>query len=303
MKPEISIIIVNYNGYFWLEKCLESFQNLREWNRDSKKTAVEVIVVDNGSTDDSAQKTEKNFSWVNLIRTNKNLGFAGGNNVGIQKASAPLIMLLNSDTEFFPQTSLQELLENFAQKDIAVVTPKIVLADGSLDHASHRGFPTPWNALAYFSGVAKYFPSSRLFAGYEMGWEDLSTRHEIDACSGAAMIVRKSAIDEVGLLDESFFMYGEDIDWCFRFKQKGWKVIYDPVMTVLHHKHKSGLGKKGAWETKLRTTEAFYDSMKQFIRKSYGQRYPVFARLVIFAIIDIMKRRKINRERKLYVSE
>lgn len=298
MKPQISIIIVNYNGWYWLEKCLESFDHLLH------REEIETIVVDNGSTDDSVGKIQKHFSAVKLIALKENLGFAGGNNVGIQVANAPYIMLFNSDTEFFPETNLRVLLDVFNQEGrVAVVTPKLVLDSGEIDHACHRGFPTPWNAFTYFSGLARWLPGMKLFTGYEMGWKNLSERHEIEACSGAAMVVKREAIDDVGLLDESYFMYGEDIDWCYRFKQKAWKVIYEPAVTVLHHKHKSGLGKVGSWETKLRTTEAFFDAMKQFIRKFYSEKYPLPIRLVIFSIIDTMKHRRVEKERKRYVSQ
>lgn len=296
MKPVISIIIVNYNGWYWLDKCLDSFKNV-------VKPELETIVVDNGSTDESVEEIKKHYPWVKLIESTTNLGFAGGNNVGIAKASAPYIMLLNSDTEFMPDTDLRHLLEVFnRQGRVGMVTPKLVLDSGEIDHACHRGFPTPWNAFTYFSGLSRRFPKVKWFGGYELSWHSLDKLHEIDACSGAAMIVSRKAIAEVGLLDESYFMYGEDIDWCFRFKQKGWKIFYEPMITIVHHKHKSGLGKQGAWETKLRTTEAFFEAMKQFIRKFYSDKYPPLVRLVIFSIIDTMKRRKIYRERKRYVS-
>ncbi len=304
MKPEITIVLVNYNGWYWLEKCLGSFSSVQHWSPDPEKSWIKTIVVDNGSNDDSVRKIKHNFPWVKVLALPKNLGFSGGNNVGIQAVDTSYVMLLNTDTEFFPGTDLWELIEVFNREGrVGIVSPKVVLDSGELDHACHRGFPTPWNALTYFSGLSRRFPKAKWLTGYEMSWADLKTRHEIDCCTGAAMLVKKGAIDEVGLLDESYFMYGEDIDWCYRFREKGWKIIYDPAVIVRHHKHKSGLGKEGEWETKLRTTEAFFEAMKQFIRKFYSQRYPVFIRLAIFAVIDTMKKRKIYRERKRYVSK
>lgn len=304
MKPEFSLVLVNYNGWYWLEKCLDSFHHLRHWSADKDESIVETIVVDNGSTDGSAAAIKRRFSWVKLVALPQNLGFSAGNNVGIQKAAAPLIMLLNTDTQFLPDTNLRDLAESFLREGrVGMVTPKLVLDSGEIDHACHRGFPTPWNALTYFSGLSRRFPKVKWLSGYEMGWADLNSVHEVDCCSGAAMLVKREALEEVGLLDESYFMYGEDIDWCYRFKQKGWKIFYNPIVVIIHHKHKSGLGKEGSWETKLRTTEAFFEAMKQFFRKFHGQKYPVFIRLVIFAIIDTMKRRKIYRERKRYVSQ
>src|SRR5690606_37017252 len=116
-------------------------------------------------------------------------------------------LLLNTDTEFPPKTDLLSLLDNFTNAKVGIVTPKIILPSGKLDHACHRGFPTPWNAAMYYSGIGKIFPKWKLVAGYRQSWKDLSSRHEVEACSGAAMILRSEALTQVGLLDESFFMY------------------------------------------------------------------------------------------------
>lgn len=305
-KPQnkilLSIILVNYKGWAWLEKCLQSFSHLQGFDPKSGHEEIEVILIDNGSGDDTLERVNKHFPWVKCRGLEENLGFAGGNNVGIQMSHGENIMLLNTDTEFFPQTNLLLLLENMRDAKIAVITPKVVLDSGELDHASHRGFPTPWNAFSYFSGLAKIFPFIPFFSGYLQSWKDLDTPHEVEACSGAAMIVRKEAIDEVGMLDESFFMYAEDIDWCYRFAQAGWKTWYDPRVKVLHHKHKSGLKSTGNWEVKERTTRAFYDTMKQFFRKHYKDQYSSLVMLVIFWAIDTMKERKIGQERKRYDS-
>jgi GT2 family glycosyltransferase len=299
-KPVLSIVLVNYKGWSWLEKCFESFSNLKGFDQKKGHGELEVILIDNGSHDGSVQKVEKQFPWVICRELETNLGFAGGNNVGIQMARGSFIMLLNTDTEFIFGTDLLALLNCFDDTSVAVVTPRVVLDTGALDHACHRGFPTLWNSLCYFSGLAKIFPSIPFFAGYTQSWKDLSTVHEVEACSGAAMIVRVSAMKEVGMLDESFFMYAEDIDWCYRFFQAGWKTIYDPRVTVTHHKHKSGLKSLGSWETKERTTMAFYDTMKQFFKKHYSHRYPSLVMLVIFWAIDTMRARKIAHERKQY---
>lgn len=299
-NPKLSIILVNYKGWTWLEKCLESFNNLNGFHNKQGLADLEVILIDNGSHDGSVAQVEKQFPWVTCRELDTNLGFSGGNNVGIQMAHGEFLMLLNTDTEFLPHTDIFNLLRSFEDASVAVVTPKVMLATGSIDHACHRGFPTIWNAFCYFSGLAKVFPFLPLFAGYEQSWKDLSTVHQIEACSGAAMVVRTSALEKVGMLDESFFMYAEDIDWCYRFFQAGWKTIYDPRVQITHHKHKSGLKSLGSWETKERTTAAFYDTMKQFFKKHYGHRYPSLVMLVIFWAIDTMKERKIAHERKQY---
>lgn len=300
-QKKLSIILVSYNSWQWVEKCLASFQNIVGWVPQEKKSPLEVILVDNASQDDVLTKVAAQFPWVHTIALDENRGFSAGNNAGIQQATAPVIMLLNTDTEFPPDTDLLSLLEVFEeQKDVAVITPKVVFPDGELDHASHRGFPTPWNALMYFSGVAKRFPRWKFVAGYQQSWKSLDVAHEIEACSGAAMLVRKKAIDEVGLLDESYFMYAEDIDWCYRFHQEKWKIWYDPRVEIIHHKYKSGMGKAVAWETKEKTITAFYDTMKQYWRKFYMNRYPALVMIFVFAMIELLKYRKLHQERKHY---
>lgn len=293
---KLAIIIINYNGWMWAEKCLRSFQHVHDW-KSTGHPEIDVVVVDNGSHDDSLEKIRANFPWVKIEALPQNVGFSAGNNIGIQRSRSEFVMLLNSDTEFLPGTDLLMLLRHFSQSDIGIVTPKVVLDSGELDHACHRGFPTPWNAFCYFSGLGKIFPWFPPLAGYRQSWKSLSTVHTVDACSGAAMIVPRELLSEIGLLDESYFMYGEDIDWCYRFFLHGKKCLYDPNVTILHHKHKSGLA-HGSWETKMRTTTAFFDTMKQFYKKFYAQKYSSLVSLVILTTIDTMKRRKINRERK-----
>jgi len=300
-KPQLSIIILTFNGWNWVEKCLHSFHNLEEWQSDHLE-GIEVILVDNASTEDRTPQLVQQFPWLRVKRLNHNGGFAAGNNVGIQMAKAPFVMLLNPDTEFLPQTQLLSLLANFYDETVAVVTPKIVLSDDQLDHACHRGFPTPWNAACYYSGIARLFPRWKLVAGYLQSWKSLDEVHEIEACSGAAMIVRQSAIEEVGLLDEDFFMYAEDIDWCYRFALAGWKTIFDPQVAVRHHKYKSGQG-QADWSIKSRTIAAFYDTMKQFMNKHYQNKYPRVVLFVSFVMIEILKKWKLHNERNKYATQ
>lgn len=299
-SPRLSIVLVSYNGWSWLEKCLQSFSHITDWKTHQHE--YQVILVDNGSSEPVSQNVKKQFPWVHVVAQKENRGFSGGNNIGLALATAPIVMLLNTDTEWLPNSDVPSFLERFAtQPSLGVLSPRVELADGSLDHACHRGFPTLWNTVSYYSGLAKRFPRVPLFAGYQQSWKNLNNAHEIDACTGAAMFVRKTAIEQVGVLDESFFMYGEDLDWCYRFKEAGWQVVYDPAMTVRHHKHKSGLGKR-SWEIQERTIEAFYDAMKLFFRKHSGKKYPSWVNLGVFAMIDTLKSRKIEQERRHYDS-
>lgn len=294
-SPFLTIVLVNFNSGEWLERCLQSFQNLQGWSPSSKE--IKVVMVDNASTDGSTEQVEKKYPWVEITRLPQNVGFAAGNNVALAKVTTEFAMLLNTDTEFRPDTDLSDFIRrNFADSKVAVVSPRVELASGQLDHASHRGFPTLWNSAMYFLGVEKRFPKNRVAAGYTLGWLDTHTAHEIQACTGAAMIIRTAAMQEVGLFDEAFFMYAEDIDWCYRFAAAGWKIWYDPSVIITHHKHKSGKSKQGNVETKLRTTAAFYDTMKQYFRK-HNQRTPTLVLLLAFAMIDLLKYRKMAQER------
>lgn len=295
----LTIVLVNYNSGEWLERCLKSFQNIKNWSTLQKKWRV--VMVDNDSTDGSTEVVEKAYPWLEIIRLPENRGFAAGNNVALADVDTEFAMLLNTDTEFLVPTDLNEfILRNFAQAEVGVLSPRVELTDGSLDHACHRGFPTIWNAAMYFSGITKRFPTVKWLSGYTLGWQDSKKAHASQACTGAAMIVRTSAMKQVGLLDEAFFMYAEDIDWCLRFVQAGWTVWYDPSVVVTHHKHKSGKGKHANIDVKLRTTAAFYDTMKLYFRKHHGKT-PALVLLVTFAMIDILKYRKLTQERTRHV--
>lgn len=272
----LSIILLSYNTRIYLSKALQSIeaQKQKDW---------EVIVVDNASSDGSAEMVKKEFPWASVIKNRENLGFAAGNNVGIKHTQGQYIMLMNSDAELRNNASLTTLLDYCdAHHDVAVITPKVVMSDGSLDQASHRGIPTPWNALTYYAGLEKLFHAlpilNRVTGGYHQLWKAINTIHEIDACTGAAMIIRASAIDEVGFLDEQFFMYGEDLDWCYRFKKAGWKVVFYPHVEVLHHKNKSGIRKEidhpEAHHIKKRSHAHFFDTMVLFYDKHYLSAYP-----------------------------
>ncbi len=272
---DLSIIIVSYNTKDFLRKCLESLQkNL------SKKLKVEIIVVDNNSSDDSTDMVKEKFPDVMLIANKENLGFSKANNLGIEKSAGKYVLFLNPDTEV-PQNTVEELL-NFmdGHQDCAASTGKVVMPNGELDDAAHRGFPTPWNAITHFSGLSKVFPKSKLFTGYSLGWMDIDSVHEIDACAGAFMLVRREGGKEVQWWDEDFFWYGEDLDFCYRLKQKGWKIYYVPAVSILHYKGVSGGIKKhsqgistASKETKIRATKARFQAMRIFYRKHYVQKY------------------------------
>lgn len=298
---KLSIVILSYNTKNYLFKALQSVHAVakKDW---------EIIVVDNASTDGSPEMVNQTFPSITLIRNKDNLGFAGGSNIGMKKAKGQYVMLLNSDAEALPNSPFEPLLEYMdTHANVAMVAPRLILLDGTTDIAGHRGFPTPWNALTYFSGFEKLFGSfpllNRMFGGYHQTWKDLSTVHDVDACSCAAVIVRSTALKKVGMLDDRFFMYAEDLDWCLRFKEAGWRVVYNPTVRVLHHKHKSGIHKeileeggrgreKHEHTIKHRAHTHFFQTMIQFYEKHYLVRYPRWVRRVVFMGIYIIQHMK-----------
>jgi len=283
---DLSIIILNYNGKAWLEKLLPSLQF--HW---LNKTALqaEVVVVDNASTDDSVAFIE-NQAGVRLICSDRNAGFAAGNNLAIKNNPARYLMLLNSDTEFLPSGSNLDVLIDYmdAQSNVGIITPLLMLDSGKPDPACHRGEPTPWAAFTYFACLERLFPKSKCFGKYHLTHLPLNAVHDIDACSGAALMVRNSALEKVGLLDERFFMYAEDIDLCKRFREAGYRVVFHPGVTILHHKYGSGLANKDD-KIKNDTRKWFYDTMLQYYDKHYKKKYPRCVRWVLKGFLAIKR--------------
>lgn len=283
---DLSIVILSYNSQFWLKKTLET---LKEFYLDHTEFKVETIVVDNNSPDDSVALVKKDFKWVRLIINPENSGFAAGNNIALKELKSRYYMLLNNDVQLTEKSNLDHLIKFMDHNPkVGVISPKVVLPSGGIDKASHRGEPTPWASLTYFIGLEKLFPKSPKFGQYHMTYKDLSTTHNIDACSGAAMIVRTSAMRKVGLLDEAFFMYAEDLDWCKRFRDARYQVVFYPEVEVIHHKYKSGIKSKSKG-TASKTLGYFYDTMLQYYDKHYRADNPEIFRDLLRLFLFIKK--------------
>jgi N-acetylglucosaminyl-diphospho-decaprenol L-rhamnosyltransferase len=285
-KTDLTIIILSYNSQFWLKKTL---QTLKEFYLDKTPNQVKVVVVDNASSDGSATMVKRQFRWVELLELEDNKGYSAGNNVALAKVKTEYAMLLNSDVEFISESNLDVLLEYLeAEPKVGVITPRVEFTDGELDPASHRGEPDLWASFTFFSGLERLFPRTRWFGQYHQLYQPLTEVHAIDACSGAAMIVRTSAMKKVGLLDERFFMYAEDLDWCKRFREAGYQIVFHPEAKVIHHKYKSGLLSASA-HTAFKTRGHFYDTMLQYYDKHYQSRYPQWVRNIIKTILELKK--------------
>lgn len=265
---DLSVVILNYNTKDLTRTCLATVFVSRLGAH-----SMEVILCDNGSTDGSAEMVKSEFPQVIIIENNKNLGFAAGNNPGIKKARGRYILLLNTDTEVPSDTfaAMISFMDN--HDDAGAATCKLLLPDGSIDPACHRGFPTPWVAFTYLTKLEKLFPHTKLFGEYHQGYKDLSTIHEVDCIVGAFFMVRREVVREIGLLDEAYFMYGEDIDWCYRIRQKGWKIFYNPTVTMLHKKKQSG--RANILRSRRVTTEIYFHTYNWlFYKKHYAEKYP-----------------------------
>jgi len=268
---KLSIVIVSFNTKALVVQCLKHLLTSQFPNN------WEVIVVDNASTDGTVNEVESG-KWkvesekLKIIKNKTNVGFSVANNQGMKLGNGEYILLLNSDTMASPQAVQTVLTYLEKHEEAGVATCKLVLSDGRIDPASHRGFPTPWAAFTYFAGLEKLFPKSQLFSQYHQWYKDLTRTHEIDSPSGAFFMVRRRVTNEVGLLDESYFMYGEDLDWAYRIKMAGWKIVFIPDAEVTHLKKQSGWASGD--EVKQREAKKhFYETMLQFYNKHYRGEY------------------------------
>ena len=286
-QADLTIVVLSFNTQFWLKKTLTT---LKEFYLDKTKYKVAVIVVDNASTDGSPTMVKKEFRWVKLIQSTGNVGFAAGNNIALQKLTSRYGMLLNSDTEFHHGSNLDVLIEYLDEHPtVGLITPRVELPNGRVDMASHRGEPTPWTSLTYFLGLEKLFPCSHLFGQCHQTYRNMQEIHEIDACTGAAMMFPVKLMQKkVGYLDEQFFMYAEDLDWCRRFREAGKKVIYHPGAQITHHKYKSGI-KSSSTRFSKKVHNMFYDTMLMYYDKWYAAQYPKLYRTLLRAFLFVKK--------------
>lgn len=289
----LAIVLVNYNTCALLRDCLQSL-------RDSgTRCDLDVWVVDNASGDGSVAMVRAEFPEVHVIASQHNGGYAYANNLALReifglhsldssqqfirealpsavcRLPPAYVLLLNTDT-IVPPGALDTMvayLDDHA--DVGAVGPKLLLPDGSLDLACRRAFPTPSAFIYHAVGLSKLFPRSPRFARYNMTYLDVDAETEVDSVVGACMLVRGSVVREVGLLDEAFFMYGEDLDWAYRIKQYGWRIMYVPQATVHHYKRASSS------QRPLRTIRHFYHAMRVFHRKHYAATTPRMLNMII----------------------
>ena len=290
---DLGIVIVNYRTCDLLRECLQSIYESRG------DFSFQVCVVDNCSQDGSCAMVGDEFPQVRLVESEINGGYAYANNLGLRalgfaqtsgsaqqcreklsESTPRYALLLNPDT-LLPPSALQEIL-NFmeAHPEAGVAGPRLVLADGGLDLACRRSFPSPEVSFYRMLSLSKLFPKSRRFGRYNLTYLDPDEVAEVDSVVGAFMLVRAEALRQVGLLDESFFMYGEDLDWAYRIKKAGWKVYYNPQVTVLHYKRAASRhSRKASYE--------FYRAMRIFYRKHYAATTPFWLHWLVLGGITL----------------
>jgi hypothetical protein len=289
---DLGIVVVSYNTRELLRDCLRSVY------ASQGDVSFEVCVVDNASSDGSPAMVANEFPQTQLIANKENLGYPTANNQGLrafgfvdqpghpdsavsQSTDRPsFALLLNSDTEVLPDalTAMLDFMGN--HPDAGAAGPKLVRPDGCLDLACRRSFPTPEISFYRMIGLSRLFPRSHRFGRYNLTYLDPDQVAEVDSVVGAFMLVRGEAIQEAGLMDERFFMYGEDLDWAYRIKEAGWKIYYNPTVTVMHVK-------KASTRQNPRAQVEFYRAMDIFYRKHFAAQTPWWLHSLIVSAVFI----------------
>lgn len=255
---DLSIIIVNYNVKEFLLNLLQSINNAKN------NYSLEIIVVDNASDDGSVELIKEKYPYIKLIVNNTNVGFGSANNQALQIAKGKYFLLINPDT-IVKENTFKEMIEFFERTPSAGIAGcKVLNPDGSLQLACRRGFPGPWTSFTKVMGLSRLFPKSKFFARYNLTYLDENQTYEVDAVSGAFMMMRGELFQKIGGFDQQFFMYGEDLDLCYRTQKSGYKVYYVNTTEIIHFKGES------TKRSSIDETKIFYDAMHLFVRKHFS---------------------------------
>lgn len=285
---DLSVIIVSYNTKDLTFECISKLKS----SLTLGNLTWEIIIVDNNSTDGTQEKLQaiSDKKRIKSILNKDNKGFGKANNQGLAIAEGRYVLYLNSDVLVPEKAFLDDLITDMDKHPLqGAMTVRVQFPTGSIDPASHRGFPTVWRSFCYFSKLeqlTKNIPIlNKLFGGYHLTHLSLHKRHEIDSPTGAFFLARKEILDTLRGFDEDFFMYGEDLDLSLRIKRMGYSIIYDPTYTVLHLKYQSGIKKKNNTKVRSKTKGYFYESMAIFYKKHYEKLYPRWISALIYATI------------------
>ncbi|MFA5335992.1 MAG: glycosyltransferase family 2 protein [Candidatus Omnitrophota bacterium] len=268
---DLSIVIVNWNAEEYLKQCLNSICE------NSSGLKIEIIVVDNNSSDNSSGMLKSFFPEVKYIANNINVGFGAANNQGIRVCASEYILLLNPDTIVLPGTLLTMIRFMESKVDVGAIGPKILNPDKTIQYECARNAPTPLSEFFVMMTLHKRFPKSRLFGHYLMSYWDHEDEMEVEMLSGACAMMRKQALDRIGMFDEKYFMYAEDTDLFRRIKEGGWKIRYVPSAVIVHYWGKSAAAAPYAMAVEAKK------SMERYFKKHCGLFYVILHR--IFTLI------------------
>ncbi len=295
-KPNVSIIILNYNAEKFLRETLKSVKTQKGLN-------VETIVVDNNSSDNSKNMVAKEFPWARWVQRDTSVGFSAGNNAGLPYAHANTILFLNPDASFTKPSDLKVCYDKlWSDKSIGTLTGRVNLVlTGGIDETCHRGFPTPWASFTHFSGLSTRFPNVPWLNQYTKRYLGYTKEHDIDAVGGMFMLMRKSVGEEVGWWDEDYPLYGEDIDFCYRIHEAGYRNLYFPKVKILHYKGvTTGMSKQSASVTTakkdtIRRVKGWsITAMRLFYDKHYRSKYPFFVTWLVYLGIKLMYLKRVT---------
>ncbi len=258
-KLSVSVVIVNYNVKDFLVQAIRSLEAA------AAHIDIEIIVVDNNSSDGSVPYLRALFPSVHFIESPENIGFGRANNIGISSARADYALLLNPDTIVAEDTLETMVAYLDGRPEVGIAGCKVINPDGTFQFACRRGFPTPWASFCKLFGLQSLFPRSPLFAQYNQTFRSEDESYDVDALIGAFMFCRTQVLRDIGGFDTDFFMYAEDIDLCFRAQKAGWKVAYYPATTIVHFKGES------TRRSSMNEVRVFYEAMTIFARKHYGK--------------------------------
>ncbi|MBS1562395.1 MAG: glycosyltransferase [Bacteroidetes bacterium] len=285
--PDVSILIVNYNVKDYLLQCLRSIE------QRGPGATVEVVVVDNASADHSVEELQPLFPWVTWVPLTTNLGFGKGNNVGLEHCTGRYVLFLNPDTIIGQDTVNVMMRYMDAHPDVGFAGCKVLNPDGSFQLACRRGLPTPWVSFCKLFGLQRLFPKTPFFAGYNLTYKSIDETYEVDALIGAFMFGRTADVRALHGFDEDFFMYGEDIDLCYRMQQTGKSIMYVHTTSIVHFKGES------TKRSTMNEVSVFYDAMEIFARKHFA-RSTMYLRILRLGIrLRSMLERVLRQKREI----
>ena len=283
---DLSICIATLNASDYLRNCLRSIceqsshlnwvgatpaapeQPFESPDTGNPRLDLELIIVDNGSSDDTIAMLNREFPAVRLIQNDRNMGFARPINQALRASQGNYMLALNPDTIILPG-AINELVQYLeAHPDVGICGPKVLNRNGTLQKACRRGVSRPWAAFSYFSGLSSLFPHSKFFGGYLLNYLDEDEVHEVDGISGSCMLIRRQVVQQIGYLDERFFAYQEDADYCFQAKKAGWKIIYLPTAQIIHFG-----GQGGSRVQPYRSIYEWHRSYYLYYRKNLARDY------------------------------